>query len=83
MQLPPAPSAQTAEVLASLREVARLKAQDPAAIQQYVISGASSAEDALRVLWLARLGGVHAEGEAAIGHPYDAGLQPVPLFEVD
>ncbi len=64
--LPPAPSAATAEVLASLREVARLKARDPAAVEQYVISGASSAEDALRVLWLARIAGVHAEGAGGI-----------------
>ena len=82
LQLPPAPSAQTAEVLASLREVALLKAQEPASIAQYVISGASSAEDALRVLWLARLSGVQVEGaEATANGECDPGLQPVPLFE--
>ncbi len=81
--LPTAPSDQTAEVLATLREVARLKAQDPASIAQYVISGASTAEDALRVLWLSRLGGVGVEGRPAseAGSPGDPGLQPVPLFE--
>ena len=86
LQLPPAPSAQTAEVLASLREVAALKAQEPASITQYVISGASSAEDALRVLWLARLSGVDVAGEtteAGAGRALEhgPGLQPVPLFE--
>ena len=78
LQLPPAPSEASAEVLATLREVARLKAQEPASIAQYVISGASTAEDALRVLWLGRLGGVQVEGDASSKDP---GLQPVPLFE--
>ena len=81
-QLPAAPSAQTMEVLATLREVAQLKAQEPESIRQYVISGASAAEDVLRVLWLARLSDVHAEGEAlGAGQTHGAGLQPVPLFE--
>ena len=80
LELPPAPSEATAEVLATLREVARLKAQAPASIAQYVISGASTAEDALRVLWLARLGGVEIAGGAIHG-VHDDGLQPVPLFE--
>ncbi len=87
LQLPPAPSPEAAEVLATLREIKALKAQDPDSVAQYVISGASSAEDALRVLWLARLGGVHSEGgsaantaEGASAEP-DPGLQPVPLFE--
>ncbi len=80
LRLPPAPGEQTAEVLATLREIARLKIQDPLSIAQYVISGASTAEDALRVLWLARMGGVSVEGrqDAAANDP---GLQPVPLFE--
>ena len=84
LQLPTAPSPETAEVLATLREVAKLKRQDPASVQQYVISGASSAEDVLRVLWLARLSGVRVEGEPATADQattHDAGLQPVPLFE--
>ncbi len=80
LALPVAPSAQTAEVLSSLREVARLKAQDPASVGQYVISGASSAEDALRVVWLARVAGVRVEGGDGAGEA-DAGVQPVPLFE--
>ena len=86
LELPATPSVQTAEVLASLREVARLKAQEPASIGGYVISGASSAEDALRVLWLARLSSVQVEGAPSPDGPnaedrHDPGLQPVPLFE--
>ena len=69
-------SPQTAEVLATFRGIAEIKQHVPLAITQYVISGASSAQDALHVLWLARLGNVHVEGTAT-----DPGLQPVPLFE--
>jgi phosphoenolpyruvate carboxylase len=77
LQLPAALSAQTAEVLDTFRAIAELKKKFPAeAIQQYVISGATSAEDVLNVLWLARLGGVRVEADGD-----DPGLQPVPLFE--
>ena len=41
-----------------------------------MISGASTAEDVLGVLWLARLGGVNVAGKGD-----DPGLMPVPLFE--
>ena len=81
LELPRAPSEATAEVLRGLREVARLKAQDAASVEQYVISGASSAEDALRVLWLARVAGVKVEGGTSMSGAPDQGLQPVPLFE--
>ena len=81
LQLPPAPSPQTEEVLATLRRVARLKASEPGAIAQYVISGASSPDDALRVLWLARLSDVRVEGRVRDDGQRDPGLQPVPLFE--
>ncbi len=81
LQLPSAPSAQTSEVLATLRGVAALKSQGPNVIAQYVISGASSPEDALRVLWLARLSNVRVEGGPAGETRSDPGLQPVPLFE--
>jgi phosphoenolpyruvate carboxylase len=76
-------SRDTAEVLATFRAIAELKQREPIAIQQYVISGASSAEDSLRVLWLARLGGVAVEGGESPDLPgrLDPGLQPVPLFE--
>ncbi|WP_035349625.1 phosphoenolpyruvate carboxylase [Edaphobacter aggregans] len=77
LRLPAALSAQTAEVLDTFRAIAELKRKFPAeAIQQYVISGATSAEDVLNVLWLARLGGVCVEANGD-----DPGLQPVPLFE--
>jgi phosphoenolpyruvate carboxylase len=48
----------------------------PEAIRQYVISGASTVEDVLAVVRLARLGGVKVEGSER-----DPGLMPVPLFE--
>jgi phosphoenolpyruvate carboxylase len=76
LQLPPELSPQTAEVLATFRMLAALKQQTPEAITNYVVSGATCAEDALRVLWLARVGGVHVEGNGT-----DPGLQPVLLFE--
>jgi phosphoenolpyruvate carboxylase len=79
--LPPEPSPQTAEVLATLRTVSALKQTEPAAITKYVISGASSPTDALRVLWLSRLGGVHVEGTANDAPTQVPGLQPVLLFE--
>jgi phosphoenolpyruvate carboxylase len=75
--LPPALSAPTAEVLDTFRTIAELKqTYAPESIRQYVISGATSAEDVLHVLWLARLGGVRVEAADD-----DPGLQPVPLFE--
>ncbi len=77
LRLPAALSAQTAEVLETFRTIAELKRKyPPEAIRQYVISGATTAEDVLNVLWLARLGGVRVETEGD-----DPGLQPVPLFE--
>jgi phosphoenolpyruvate carboxylase len=77
LSLPPALSEQTAEVLDTFRTIAELKrTYSPESIRQYVISGATSAEDILNVLWLARLGGVTVE---AVDE--DPGLQPVPLFE--
>jgi len=76
----PALSAQTAEVLSTFRGIAECKQHGPEAITQYVISGASAAQDALNVLWLARLGNVQVEGGDTEGMR-DPGLQPVPLFE--
>jgi phosphoenolpyruvate carboxylase len=75
-QLPAELTPQTAEVLSTFRSVGELKQHTPEAIRNYVVSGATSAEDALRVLWLARIGSVHVEGSAT-----DPGLQPVLLFE--
>ncbi len=77
LTLPLALSEQTAEVLDTFRTISELKqVYAPEAIRQYVISGAATAEDVLRVLWLARLGGVRVEANGD-----DPGLQPVPLFE--
>jgi phosphoenolpyruvate carboxylase len=89
--LPPAMTPQTAEVVDTFRTIAELKqTYAPEAIRLYVISGATSAEDILNVLRLARLGGVRVEGphvsratspEAVVTDFSDPGLQPVPLFE--
>jgi phosphoenolpyruvate carboxylase len=83
LNLPPALTEQTAEVLDTFRTIAELKrTYAPESIRQYVISGATSTEDVLHVLWLARLGGVKVEATLdADGEIDDPGLQPVPLFE--
>jgi phosphoenolpyruvate carboxylase len=78
-RLPEAASEETRGLLETLRLVARLKREfPPAAIQSYVISGASSVKDILSVVWLARLGGVRIEASVDGNDP---GLMPVPLFE--
>ena len=83
--LPQGLSAETARVLETFRAVARVKSGcSPEVIRQYVISGASTVDDVLAVVRLARLGGVKVEG--AGGCPCgpgdgDPGLMPVPLFE--
>jgi phosphoenolpyruvate carboxylase len=74
-------SDQTQEVLETFRAIARLKQSAPAAITQYVVSGASAAEDALTVLKLAKICGVKVEGGKANNGEFDPGLQPVLLFE--
>jgi phosphoenolpyruvate carboxylase len=84
LALPPALTEQTGEVLDTFRTIAELKqTYAPESIRQYVISGATSAEDVLHVLWLARLGGVRVEATppGANSEGADPGLQPVPLFE--
>jgi phosphoenolpyruvate carboxylase len=80
-QLPGELSAETRSVLETFRVVAEVKEGcTPEAIRQYVISGASTVEDVLTVIRLARLGGVRVEGCAG-GSGRDPGLMPVPLFE--
>jgi phosphoenolpyruvate carboxylase len=80
LTLPTALSPQTQEVIDTFRAIAELKRQYvPEALPRYVISGATCAEDVLRVLWLARLGGVGVEAGSA--GESDPGLMPVPLFE--
>jgi phosphoenolpyruvate carboxylase len=72
---------QTAETLDLFRTLAGLKRTfPPESIVRYVISGATSADDVLNVVRLARVGGIRVEGEDR-GVQYDPGLQPVPLFE--
>jgi len=76
-ELPAEMSADTTSVLETFRVVAEMKEGcSPEVIRQYVISGASSVEDVLAVVRLARLGGVTVEGSKR-----DPGLMPVPLFE--
>jgi phosphoenolpyruvate carboxylase len=85
LQLPPALTPQTREVLNTFRAIAELKRlYVPEALPRYIISGATCAEDVLQVLWLARLAGVRVEGcggPAGCPDSSDPGLQPVPLFE--
>ena len=65
------------DVLDTLRTIARLQqGSQREAIRQYVISGAASVEDVLRVVGLARIAGVQVEGGNGLH-----GLMPVPLFE--
>ncbi len=72
---------ESASVLETFRVVAEVKSGcSPEAIRQYVISGASSVDDVLAVIRLARLGGVKVEGSGN-GPGEDPGLMPVPLFE--
>ncbi|MGA2084692.1 MAG: phosphoenolpyruvate carboxylase [Terracidiphilus sp.] len=75
--LPGELSDETSSVLETFRVVAEIKSGcSPEAVRQYVISGASTVEDVLTVVRLARLGGVRVEGADR-----DPGLMPVPLFE--
>ena len=74
-------SAQTQEVMETFRAIAELKQSLPATIAQYVVSGATSVEDALTVVELARMGGVAVEGGTSASGEHDPGLQPVLLFE--
>ncbi|HEX6771069.1 MAG TPA: phosphoenolpyruvate carboxylase [Acidobacteriaceae bacterium] len=69
--------AESEDVLDTMRTIARLQ-QGPhrESIRQYVISGAASVEDVLRVVGLARIAGVQVEGGNGLH-----GLMPVPLFE--
>ncbi|RNC65255.1 MAG: phosphoenolpyruvate carboxylase, partial [Desulfuromonadales bacterium] len=75
----PPPSAETTELLDTLRAVAKLKRRySPKSIRSYVISGAASARDTLSLIWLMELCGVRV---AASPDGKDPGVMPVPLFE--
>lgn len=82
-EIPAALSPQTVEVLDTFRTIAELKrSQPPESIQLYVISGATSAEDILNVVLLARICSVRVEARPGTEElAADPGLQPVPLFE--
>jgi phosphoenolpyruvate carboxylase len=75
--VPASLSPESRDVIETFRAIAEVKAGcSPETIPQYVISGASTAQDVLAVVWLARLGGVEVAGNGS-----DPGLMPVPLFE--
>ena len=77
--LPPPPTAHTTELVETLRALSRFKREyPPRAIQSYVISGATSQQDVLSLIWLMELCGVRV-GASADGD--DPGIMPVPLFE--
>jgi len=78
-RLPSSPSPQTAELLDTLRAIARMKEEfPPCSMRSYVISGASSVRDILSLTWLMELCGITVAGNEVKGDP---GLMPVPLFE--
>ena len=67
-EIPP-PGNETGMVMDALRAVAQSQRDyPPAAIQTYVISGATSAQDVLRVLWLAQAAGVEVKGGEGTGN---------------
>jgi phosphoenolpyruvate carboxylase len=75
--LPQPLSGASADVIETFRAIAEIKAQgSPETIRCCVISGATSVEDVVNLVWLARLSGVRVEADGA-----DPGLMPVPLFE--
>jgi phosphoenolpyruvate carboxylase len=77
--VPPPPSAETIELLDTLRTLAELKrSYPPEALRNYVISGAETVSDVLSLVWLLELGGVQV---SASSDGRDPGLMPVPLFE--
>jgi len=72
-----APSAETNELLETMRMIAELKRRyPPEAIRSYVISGAESVEDVMSLIWLMELCGVRVAADGG-----DPGVMPVPLFE--
>lgn len=79
VRLPDSPSEQTTVLLDTLRRIAELKRNySPQSIRSYIISGARSVDDVMRVVWLAEMCGVQV---AALPENNDPGLMPVPLFE--
>ena len=71
------PSPATLTLMDTLRTIAQLKREfPPQSIRQYVISGASTAEDVLSLARLAELNGLQVMATKS-----DPGLMLVPLFE--
>jgi len=76
-EIPAEISAETTELLDTLRTIAQLKkTYAPEAIRAYVVSGTESERDVFTLLRLAEISGVNVAGSAN-----DPGLLPVPLFE--
>jgi phosphoenolpyruvate carboxylase len=76
--LPAQPSSETTELIDTMRAIARLKqTYPPAAIKNYVISGASCVQDVFTLVWLMELCGVRVAADDS----GDPGVIPVPLFE--
>ncbi|MHB1937829.1 MAG: phosphoenolpyruvate carboxylase [Acidobacteriaceae bacterium] len=70
-------SRETADVLATFRAMAQIQREEPVeTIQQYIVSGATSAEDVWRVLHLARTHEV-----SCMAGENRAAIRVVPLFE--
>jgi len=77
--LAPTPSAETLDLLATLRQVAQLKQEfPPESLSSYIISGAANRQDIFSLIWLMELCGIGVKGDSAQNDP---GLMPVPLFE--
>jgi phosphoenolpyruvate carboxylase len=71
------PSDETLALFETLRTVADLKrVYPPSAIQSYVISGATSADDVVTLVRLAEVAGIRVAANED-----DPGVMPVPLFE--
>lgn len=78
--LAPPTSRETIDLLNTLRGLAELKRRhSPKSMRSYIISGASSVEDVVSLVWLMELCGISV---AASPDGTDPGLMPVPLFEM-
>ncbi len=79
--LPPAPAPETQIVVDAMRTIANRKREyPPESIASYIISGCTSVQDILDVVWLAQSFGVEVKASEKEG-VRDPGLMPVPLFE--
>ncbi|HEX6467152.1 MAG TPA: phosphoenolpyruvate carboxylase, partial [Terriglobales bacterium] len=75
-------NAATPVVFDALRQVAKLKTEfSRRAIQQHVISGATSVDDITGLVRLMELSGIHVGAIQSSDNASDPGVMPVPLFE--